>query len=276
MTKKIEHPVLDITVDGLKDFQMCALLYDFRHQQKRYESIPRSEELALRYENIMMKIVSFFFYKKQSGVVPSVSALLNRWEKHWFPKDMTSYDIAIEQHDVSGGNLSSYSTEATRSLLGFYEDFAKDIESDPLLIDEEFIIPIGSDVRLMGTFDLVLRDKKNVHTVIKWVTNTKRIPVSSMVLDFAALKMALDYRNDRKPMVVRYGYYDLVSTSKFGFKPTEVPEVDINALLYWVDEANKTQLFMPRRGLANYCRYCPYDTPCRDFEVTEQMLQVAK
>jgi hypothetical protein len=224
----------------------------------------------------MKRILSFFFYKKQSGIIPSVSAILNRWEKHWFPKDMTAYDLAVEQHEIIHGNLASYSSEATRSLLRFYEEFAEDTHNDPVLINEDFVVPVGHDIRLIGSFDLVLRDKKGMFTVIKWVTNTKRIPASSLMMDFAALRMAFDYRNDNRKMNVRYGYYDIVSPGKFGFHPVDVPTVDVNSLHYWLEEAAGTQVFVPRRGLTNYCRSCPFDAPCREFTLTEKMLEIRR
>lgn len=266
----------ELSVDAIKDFQTCALLYDFRHVQNRYEPTLRNDELAERFENTMRKIVAFFFYKRQSGVIPSMSAIMNRWEKNWFPKDMTSYDLVVEQHDILGGNLASYSSEGVRSLMRFYDEFVNDTENDPMLINEDFIIPLSDEIKLLGSFDLVLRDKKNTFTVIKWATSTKRVAVSSMMLDFAALKMALRYRNDNRPMNVRYGYYDLVSAGKFGFHEVEVPDGNLNALTYWAEEAANTQIFVPRRGLTSYCRNCPFDTPCRDFVMTEQMLEIKR
>lgn len=268
--------MIDLSVDAIKDYQTCALLYDFRHLQNRYEPIARGDELSVRFENTMRSIVSFFFYKKQAGIVPSVSAIINRWEKNWFPKDMTPYDLAVEQHDILNGNLASFSSEGIRSLLRFYDDFAEDIENDPLLINEDFIIPLNGEIKLTGTFDLVLRNKRNVYTVIKWSTSTKKVPASSMNMEFAALKMAFKYRNDNRPMNVRYGYYDLVSAGKFGFHEVEVPDADLNSLTYWAEDAVSNQIFAPRRGLTSYCRGCPFDTPCRDFEVTEQMLEIKR
>lgn len=266
--------MIDLSVGALKDFQTCALLYDFRHVQERYEPLARENELARRFENTIKNVVTFFFYKRQSGQIPSVSALVNRWEKYWFPKDMSAYDLAVEQHDTEA-NLASYSSEAVRSLLRFYEDFAGDIKNDPMLLNEDFIVPIG-DITLHGNFDLVLRDQKGVITVIKWLTSQKRIPVSSMMLDFAALKMGLDYRNDGKRMPVRYGYYDLISAGKFGYNEVQVPDADVNALIYWAQEAAAAQVYAPRRGLTSYCRGCPFDAPCKQFTMTDKMLEIQR
>lgn len=278
MSTKVEiiEPTV-VSVEALKDFQTCALLYDFRHQQKRYESYSRADELSVRYENVMKRIVSFYFYKKQSGIVPSVSALLNRWEKNWFPKDMTAYDLATEQTEMVGGNLVSFSADATRSLLRFYEEFTPDLHSDPLLINEDYVIPITDTIHLTGSFDLVLRDKKGLYTVIKWVTNpSRRVMPSHMVMDFAALRTAFDYRNEGRNLKVRYGYYDLVTASKFGFHEVDVTKADVNALAFWAEDAANTKVFVPRRGLTSYCRGCPFDVPCKEFTLTETMLKVKR
>ena len=266
-----------ITVDGIKDFQTCALLYDFRHLQDRWEPIARQEELNIRFENTLRKILAFFFYKKQSGILPSVSSLLNRWEKQWFPKDVTAYDIAVEQHDASGTNMASMSSEAVRTLLRFYDDFSEDINVDPLLINEEFSVPLSKSIRLEGTFDLVLRYSKNHYRVIKWVTSRKRIPISSLMMDMAAMKYAFDYRNQDKfeyQPTVEYGVYDLAVSAKWGFNELEVTQADVNALKYWANSAVASEIFVPRRGLTHYCKTCPFDSPCKEFVVSEKILEI--
>ena len=260
MSKK---PVIDnlltLSVDSIKDFQTCARLYDYRHAQGLRESIGKRELMAIRFENTLKKVVSFFFYKKQGGTIPSYAALLNRWERLWFPKEMTAYDLAVEQHESAYGNLSSYSNDAAAALLKFYEDFTND-PSIPILIDEEFVLPLKREVRLSGSLDLVLR-KDGGYQVIKWSAKSRRPSMGSLVLDFAAQKAAFDYRNHERRISAEYGLYDLAS-AKPGFVPFEVGQEDINALMFWANEAFEEEVYPSRRGLTHYCKSCPFDKMC--------------
>src|SRR3954469_24970284 len=111
-----------VSSKSILDYQTCARLYDYRHNDQLYEITPKRELLADRFENTLKRVLSFFFYKRQGGITPSYSALLSRWERLWFPKDMSSYDLVIEQHESAYGNMASYSNEAAAALLQFYDD----------------------------------------------------------------------------------------------------------------------------------------------------------
>lgn len=257
--------MIELTVDAIKDYQTCALLYDYRHQQRRIETITSRDLLKDRYNNTIRKIVSFFFYKMQSGTVPSYSALVNRWEKHWFPKEMTPYDLIVEQHESAHKNLASYSTHAMHVLGKFYEDFI-DHPSDPAYISEPFIVPIGKEIKLSGTFDLGLRNPKTKeYQIIKLSTSQRAPRLGGLFLDFAALKHAFDHRHEGKDARVSYYLYD-IGSSNVGMNEVEVPDIDVNALFFWAKSAAEAEVYPPRRGLTSYCRSCPFDDPCSNWK----------
>ncbi len=144
-----------VSVDGLKDFQLCERLYDYRHLEKIPEKIYSRDIYTEKFENTIKNIIYFFFYKKQSGVIPSYASLLNRWEKMWFPKNTTSYDIITEQHESVYGNVASLTSKAAAALLLFYEKYS---ESNfiPMSISEEYIVPSGGPYNIEDKFDLIL------------------------------------------------------------------------------------------------------------------------
>lgn len=266
-----ERSILTVTPESIKDFQTCARLYDYRYNDGDKEFISRRDLLAARYENTLKKIVSFFFYKKQGGYVPSYSALLNRWERTWFPKDMSAYDIAVEQHESAYGNLASYSNDATTALLSFYETFAED-KGEPFLIDEQVVVSISDDIRLETNFDLVLRYREhNLFRIIKWSGKKRKPTAASLMTDFAAIKYAFDMKNRGRGISTSYGFYDLAS-SRPGFHSVDVDENDINTLLYWARDMDKEDVFPSRRDLTAYCKVCPYyDGPCKDWVLPEKV-----
>lgn len=250
-----------LTTPAIKDFQICALLYDYRHRQELYEPIIGREILAQKYDNTLKKVLSFFFYKKQAGLTPSYNALVNRWEKLWFPKEVTAYELALEQHETWHNNMASYSNAAVMALMKFHEDFENDLW-EPLLISESFLVPLTDQVRIAGTFDLVLRRGKN-HKVLLISGRQKRPTMGQLLLDFAVQKYAFDSRHDDRKSV-KYGLYDVGSTRP-GFVTATPTKKDVQALFYWANQAVNSEVYAPRRGLTAYCRGCPFDAPCSKF-----------
>jgi len=266
-----EQKIINLTAESIKDFQTCALLYRYRHLDEMYEQIPSRDLMSLRYENTIKKLAAFFFYKKQGGIVPSVSAILNRWEKLWFPKDVSAYDIAVEKHESLWGNVSSMNTKAVNCIMQFYEDFSED-NNDPILINEDFLTTISNSSRLTGAFDLVLRDPKTKKiSVIKWLAAPKRPNISSLSVDFSILKFAFESKNPDKKDSVRYYAYD-IGSEKNALIEVGIQDADINSLVYWSKQVEKSKTFVPRRGLTSYCKKCPFDNPCREFCVTSEMI----
>lgn len=252
--------MLTLNVESIKDYQVCELFYDYRYQQREPESYQGRELMVMRFENTLKRVASFFFYKKQGDATPSYNALLNRWEKLWFPKSTDAYDIALEQHESAHGNLASFTTAAAASLMQFHEDFVDD-KREPILIDEKFLIPVDKDIRIEGKIDLMLRDNMGKHYVLKWSGRQKRPAITSMALDFAAQKMAVDYRNTGRRVQVAYGLYDLAST-KPGFVNAYPSKTDVDMLSFWARDIRDTKTFVPRRGYTVYCRGCAFDVPC--------------
>lgn len=263
--------MIELGVDSIKDFQTCALYFDYKHQKSMYTPINGREVLLLRFENTLKKLLSFYFYKRQGGITPSLGALLNRWEKLWFPKDMSSYDIAINRHEIMNINLDSLNTTAVDAIMQFYNLFADD-NRDPILIDETFLVPIGQEIRLHGSFDLILRTPgtKKID-IIKWLLRPKRPNISMLNIDFAAQKYAYEFKTDASDLSITYHALDVMSLSTGRFK-IEVTEDDVNSLLYWAQQAHETPLYVPRRGLTAYCKGCPFDSPCSDYSITESIL----
>lgn len=257
--------MLTVSVDALKDYRVCELFYDYRHLKNEPEPISGRDLLTSRFENTLKRVVSFFFYKKQGLATPSYNALLNRWEKLWFPKGTDAYELTTEQHESAHGNLASYSTAAAAALLQFHEDFAN-MKAEPILIDEKFLIPLGENLRLEGTIDLLLRSNGR-YKVVKWSARQKRPTAASLTLDFAVQKLAFNYRNDDTRKAA-YSLYDLASTRP-GFVPFHPSEDDVNALLYWAKNMRDSEVFVPRRGFTVYCKSCPFDELCAKFSFPE-------
>lgn len=256
--------VLTVGVNQLKDYEVCSLFYNYKYREHTPFIEDKRDLMNLRFEEVMKRTASYYFYKRQGGVIPSYNSILNRWEKLWFPKGTSAYDLKIEQHESVHGSLVSYTKIAAHSFMEFNEDFSNNDYGIPLLIDEKFLIPLGSNVRLEGSIDLVLRDREHFYRVIKWVAHQKRPSLSSLMLDFAAQKLAFEFRNET-PKRVSYYIYDLGSPHTVALEMFPNKN-DINALKFWAKSIRDEKVFYPRRGMTTRCRGCPYDKPCSNFE----------
>ena len=54
-----------VTVQSLKDFQLCERLYDYRHQQKLPEKIYARDIHTEKFESTIKSIMYFFFFEPQ-------------------------------------------------------------------------------------------------------------------------------------------------------------------------------------------------------------------
>jgi hypothetical protein len=248
-----------VTPNSIKDFKTCSLLFKYRHEEQLSETIGGRDLLSERFENTIKDIVYFFFYKKQGGYTPSYASLLNRWEKLWFSKDISAYDIMTEQHESAYGNNASLTSKAANILLSFHEHFS-DSAFIPIAINEEFIFPISKDVKIKDKFDVILY-KDNSYYVIKLMFNYKNNHQHMNQIDFTTIYSAFAHKNPTRISKLKVGYCDLASQNA-QFSEYEILEDDINSLKFWCDEIFNTEKFIPRRGLTWYCKKCPFDTPC--------------
>lgn len=254
----------ELTVEAIKDYEVCALLYDYRHNQKMSEPILSRDIFSQKFENTLKSVINFFFYKKQGGFTPSYASLLNRWEKLWFPKDTTAYDLIHEQHESFYGNTSSLTSKAAAALLDFYEKYSED-SSVPMAIDQDFCIPVGKTTKINGNFDLILFENGEYY-IYKWVFNFRNSHVSLYQMDFAVLQEAFNHKFPGKISKAHFGYYDILSSTK-KFVEYDINSDDSKALKYWCSTIEGDEAYVPRRGLTAYCKKCPFDKPCSKWKL---------
>jgi hypothetical protein len=251
--------MLQITTQQLKDFQTCGRLYDYRYNQQLPETIGSRILNTTKFENTIRGMVHYFFHKKQAGITPSYSSLLNRWEKLWFPKDSSSYDIIYEQHETLHGNAASLTSKAANVLLELIDNFGEK-KIIPMGIDEDCIAPINSSIGIKDKFDLIYYKDGKIH-ILKWMFNYKLKHQYTYVLDFAVMNMGFINKFGNKIDQAKFGYFDLLN-QKSGFNEVYVEEADIEAVKYWCESLLEETIFPSRRGLTSYCKVCPFDKPC--------------
>lgn len=263
---------ITLTSESISEYQICELYYKYKHIDHEKGVIPQQQLLLDRFNLTLKRTVAYFFYRQQAetGKVPSYRALLNRWEKLWFPKNMNSYKASTQSHPITKKTDISYSNTAAIALRSFHEYFSNR-EGIPVAVDDPFLIPLYRDVRLQGNFDLVFKEK-DFYRVVRWIGETRgsqNRPKHTMT-DFAALKLAWEHRHKRKIETV-YSSYNLIMPS--GFK-AETPTVeDANALKYWAAEIAEKRAFVPRRGYTSLCNNCPFDKPCSEFVFDKEVLK---
>ena len=251
--------MINLNVNSIKDFQTCERLYDYRYVEKLPETIYSRDIYTTRFEATIKSIIHFFWFKKQGGITPSYASLLNRWEKIWFPKDTSHYDIATEKHESAYGNAASLTTQAAGLLLRFHETYSQ-TDLIPLSIYDDYIITINNNVRIEDKFDVIYR-KDNENYVVKLMFNYKNNYRHIYQMDFAAMYLAFKNLHPGKIKNTKFGYIDLLSNN-LSFNEYEINQQDIDSIEYWCDSIESKEVFVPRRGLTQYCKKCPFDAPC--------------
>ena len=255
--------MIKVNVEQIKDFQICERLYDYRHIQNMPEKIGGRDLMTQRFENTLKSVVHFFFYKKQAGIIPSYASLLNRWEKLWFPKDTTAYDITHEQHESFYGNNASLTTKAAASLLNLVDNYS-DPNIIPIGISTEFIVPILNNFYIEDKFDLIYSQNKNIY-VIKWAFNHKLKNDFLHVAEMTSMHKGFVHKYGDKIANAKFGYYDLLNP-KGEFYEYKIEPEDLQALNYWCSSLSEEEVFPSRRGATAYCKSCPFDKPCSKWD----------
>jgi hypothetical protein len=254
--------MLGLSVDAIKDFQKCERLYDFRHNESMPEKIYSREIYTKKFENTIKNIIFYFWYKKQAGMTPSYSSLLNRWEKLWFPKGVDSYSLITEQHESAYGNMSSLTTKAATLLLNFY-DLYSDAPVIPIGIDEFYTCTFDKKVKLEDKIDLIYR-LENTNYVVKLLFNFRNKNSYQYQVDFAFMYRSFNNKHPYKIENTKFGYIDLLSSPP-GFEEYKPSSEDVDSLEYWCNAIYDKDIFVPKRGMIPYCKTCPFDKPCSNW-----------
>lgn len=258
--------MINIDASSLKDFQMCSLLYDYRYGEgKRNEYVDIRDRRAKRFDEVMKRVIAFFFYKKQAKAEPSYQALLNRWQKLWFAAGTTAADITNAKNEIVWNSDTTYTTQAAHALLQFHEEFSNKSHQEVVLVDEKFTVPLTKEITIEGIFDVVLREKmvadnKYHYKIYKWTTIAAKRPSSFWTFDIAILDYAFRHRN-KTTTSASYFLWNFGGNT-IGTTELILDREDFDLLKFWADIVRGTKIFAPRRGLTAYCKSCPFDTPC--------------
>lgn len=252
-----------ITIDGIKDFQICERLYDYRYLEKLSEKVYSRDIYTLKFESTIKNILYYFWFKKQAGITPSYASLLNRWEKLWFPKNMDHYDIITEQHESAYGNVSSLTTKAANILLKYYETY-NDSSYIPISINDTYLAFLNKKIKIQDKFDLIYIDN-NTNYVVKFLFNYKSNHRYMYQIDFATTYLGFKEKHPARVKQTKFGYVDLLSNN-VKFIEYEITDEDIDSLDYWCDTIVNKEIYVPRRGLTSYCKKCPFDEPCSKWD----------
>lgn len=261
--------MLKLTVDSIKDFQICERLYSYRYKENLPEKIYSRDIYSQKFESTIKSIIYFFWYKKQGGITPSFSSIINRWEKLWFPKDANYYDIVTEQHETVYANMSNMASKASSLLLNFHEIYSV-LDAIPLAISEDFVAIPNKNIKIEDKFDLIYR-LNNTNYAVKYVFNYKTNYSYLYQIDFAVMYLGFKLRHPDKLNQTKFGYVDLLS-NKVQFVEYELSNEDLESLEYWCDAIVEKNIFVPRRGLTSYCKKCPFDQPCSKWNFVNETI----
>lgn len=269
--------MIEVSIDSLRNYQACTLYYKFEHIDNIKNRTTQLKQTRQHFKETLTAIVNFFFYKKMSWQEPSYKSLEARWEKKWI-KDASAKDLVINKTSATNAYPTDayYTTKATAALRIFHNWFSKTEDSEVVLIDESFIVPLNRDVSLTGSFDCILRtpnkDGGYNYQIYVWSINLGNKSVDYWSTHFTALDYAFRYRNNfDKTLNVSYYLWDFTDPVP-GVKQYVIDKKDHYIMGEWAKNVAETYgEHYPIRSLSAYCKGCKFDKLCLNWKPEEKV-----
>lgn len=253
-----------ITPQGLRDFLVCPLYFQYRHIDDDYAKHQRKDVYLERYLNVMRRVVSLYFYRKQADENVTFNTLVKRWEKLWFPEELDYQTIAYGEVVASNmpGMLIHYNSLAIAALERFVHLFGTDTGT-PVVINEERVFQATPQLRVKTPLDLVLQYSDGSRKVVKWQVGPPRFGRQEQLFNIAATYLAMKSDDIYKPNTtfVIYDFHEY----RAKMRRFELSESDIETFLWWAQQVTDRGSPIPRRGFTPYCNTCSFDAKCRDY-----------
>lgn len=136
-----------LTVDQVKDYQYCPMLYHYNHVQ--CVKPPKTTTIDKFAMHSLKQTYYWYFYKRQDGERPGLAALKEKFGS-LFIYDRTYAETMFMDTRTRARALEN---KCVKALSTFYELFSED-KGVPLLINKEYMMEFGS-AKLLGTIPVI-------------------------------------------------------------------------------------------------------------------------
>lgn len=136
-----------LSIDGIKDYQYCPMLYHYNHVQKLKP--PKTTTIDKFAMHSLKQTFYWYFYKRQDGEYPGLAALKEKFGS-LYVYDRTYAETMFMDTRTRARALEN---KCVKSLIVFYDIFKED-KGVPLLINKEYTLEFGS-VKLFGTIPVI-------------------------------------------------------------------------------------------------------------------------
>jgi hypothetical protein len=256
---------MTIRPEQIRDYEACARYYDFKHNDKiKVRSNSRSLK-SQTFLDTVYRVASFYVFKKQSYEDPSLTSLLNRWQKDWYGPETKAIDLAKAKNSVQQNSQTAYSTRAIETLKLFYEDFS-DLKADELFwLNEEYVVPItDKKIPLGGKADLVtLRKRSKQIDIYQWGHTT--ISLDEWKYNLIGTEMALRHHHDLSEYTFKHHIWSFLGNS-IGKRTFTLEQKDFDLMMYWLEQMQDDEIYASRFGHVVLCKTCPYAGKCNNWK----------
>ena len=257
---------MEITPAGIKEYEACARYYDFKNGEDAISlKLGKRQELSEDFMRTVKKTANYYFYKKQAFNDPTLKSLYNRWQKDWFG-DTTAAEIAQMQNSIQQRSKTAFSTRAVEVITLLFEEFKDVSGSQVFWLNESYSVPfVDKKAVLTGQVDLVLRQKeKNRYHIFKWAhSNEKSI---NWLYDLVSADYALRYRIQDPNATTRHYVWNFYG-NKLGRVQVELEQKDFDLMAHYAEQLVNDELYVPRYGYSTYCKSCPYEKQCINWQM---------
>jgi putative RecB family exonuclease len=161
-------------------FQKCPRAYEYRYvlkERERFSTIERHMGTSVH------EVLHWLYAQRQTGQHPSRQQVEQRYTDQWNTPGLDG-SIVVK----SGLGQDDYQRDGRRMVLGYFDDAFQRDDSDTLLLEQSFKIPLSDEIRFTGIIDRVARTAGGGLRITDYKTGSRVTdPMSDPQLAYYAL-----------------------------------------------------------------------------------------
>lgn len=255
---------MELRLDELYTYLHCPAQYNFKYG---YE-LELDETESVMYKKALHKTISYFYFQKLGGIVPTARQMRDKWASIWKETKEESESVAeiiLKERQYQRGRrtVDKKITQGFEMIHNFYH-FNKEKEEIPIAVDHEFRVPIAG-VTVIGNFELIREtiDKSSPNRFIEIVdfkTSTRTTDMFLVNNDLYLSIMSYAFRNLFQSKEDRLTYSYLKTGEEIHTSRTEKDFDRMKATIEGVAEGIANKRFYPRQTFM--CKDCGFKDAC--------------
>jgi len=231
-------------------FQKCPRAYEYRYvlrERERFSTIERHMGTSVH------EVLRWLYEERQAERRPSRQQVAERYVDQWNSPGLEG-SIVVK----SGLGPDDYQRDGRRMVLDYFDGTFQEDDSDTLLLEQSFRIPLSDEIKFTGIIDRVARSAEGSLRITDYKTGSRvGDPTSDPQLAYYALYVFGVHPDDE----VELAYEDLRNgRSLSSTLRREQSASYVRRILRDIDSIESAVGYAPNPSVL--CRWCGYNPIC--------------